>query len=81
MAIATKNNTDMIADWLLRAQNTYNSDINSNETFAKLRDQELKNLLKVKSAILSLRISDLENYLQAIQNVVLLISSEYKKLD
>ncbi len=81
MAIATKNNTDMIADWLLRAQNTYNSDINSNETFSKLRDQELKNLLKVKSAILSLRISDLENYLQAIQNVVLLISSEYKKLD
>ena len=81
MAIATKNNTDMVADWLLRAQNTYNSDISSNETFSKLRDQELKNLLKVKSAILSLRISDLENYLQAIQNVVLLISSEYKKLD
>ena len=81
MALATKNNTDLIASWLLNTQNKYNYDISNNETFNKLRDQKLKNLLKVKASMLELRINDLENYLQALQNVVLLISSEYKKLD
>lgn len=81
MALATRNNTDLIAGWLLNTQNKYNSDISNNETFNKLRDQKLKNLLKVKASMLELRINDLENYLQALQNVVLLISSEYKKLD
>ena len=49
--------------------------------FEKNRDQELKNYLKHKSSGLNGRIIDLENYLQALQNVVQLISTDYKKLD
>ena len=36
---------------------------------------------KQKKWILEQRASNLDNYLQALQNVVLLISTEYKKLD
>ncbi|MBN08931.1 MAG: hypothetical protein CMC79_00950 [Flavobacteriaceae bacterium] len=81
MAKATKNNTNLIADWFLDTQNNYNYDISNNKTFNNFKDQKLKNLLKNKEFVLELRINDIENYLQAIQNVVLLISTEYKKLD
>tara|TARA_B100000530_G_scaffold294137_1_gene211928 strand:+ start:1979 stop:2710 length:732 start_codon:yes stop_codon:yes gene_type:complete len=81
MALATKNHTDNAMNWFLDTQNKYNYDISNNIIFDKHRSQELKNILKTKAIILELRISDLENYLQSIQNVVLLISSEYKKLD
>jgi len=37
--------------------------------------------MKNKLGLLNNRISDIENYLQSLQNVVKLISSEYKKLD
>ena len=80
MALGTKNNTDKTMDWFSNTQNGFNYDIVYNEIFDKHRSQELKNILKTKKIILELRISDLENYLQSIQNVVLLISSEYKKL-
>ena len=67
--------------FILNNKKEYNYDISNNIIFDKHRSQELKNILKTKAIILELRISDLENYLQSIQNVVLLISSEYKKLD
>ena len=45
------------------------------------KNQKLKNLLKRRESNLSSRINDLNNYLQALNNVVLLISTEYKKLE
>ena len=81
MAEFTLENTQPIEDWFLEKQNEIKYDISMMEVFEKFKDQELKNYLKYKSSGLNGRIMDLENYLQALQNVVQLISTDYKKLD
>ena len=74
-------NSELVNDWFSLNLDEYDYDISANQIFNNSRDQLLKNLLKQKKWILDQRISNLENYLQALQNVVLLISTEYKKLD
>ena len=77
----TRNNSDKIMSWFEDGKNNFDRDILNEELFNSFKDQKLKNLLKFRSNILTGRVDDLENYLQALNNVVLLISSEYKKLD
>ena len=77
----TKINSDEIGNWFEKKRSKYNSDINFGDVFLKERDQELKNLLKDKKATLSGRLVSLEFYLQSLQNVVSIISSDYKTVD
>ena len=77
----TKINSDKIGNWFEKKRNKYNSDINFGDVFLKERDQELKNLLKDKKATLGGRIVDLEFYLQSLQNVVSIISNDYKTVN
>tara|TARA_Y100000994_G_scaffold243720_1_gene242491 strand:+ start:315 stop:1040 length:726 start_codon:yes stop_codon:yes gene_type:complete len=77
----TRNNSDKIMSWFEDGKNNFDRDILNEELFNSYKDQELKNLLKFRSDNLAGRVDNLENYLQALNNVVLLISSEYKKLD
>ena len=77
----TRNNSDKIMSWFEDGKNNFDRDILNEELFNAYKDQELKNLLKFRSDNLKGRVDNLENYLQALNNVVLLISSEYKKLD
>ena len=77
----TRNNSDKIMRWFEDGKNNFDRDILNEELFNTYKDQELKNLLKFRSDNLTGRVDNLENYLQALNNVVLLISSEYKKLD
>ena len=74
-------NSELVNDWFSLNLDEYDYDISANQIFNNSKDQRLKNLVKQKKWILDQRISNLENYLQALQNVVLLISTEYKKLD
>ena len=76
-----QKNTEETGKWFKLKTDQYDYDILANEVFNNSKDQILKNLLKQKKWILDQRINNLENYLQALQNVVLLISTEYKKLD
>ena len=75
------DNSDKIMRWFEDGKNNFDRDILNEELFNAYKDQELKNLLKFRSDNLTSRVDNLENYLQALNNVVLLISSEYKKLD
>ena len=77
----TKAYSDQIGKWFETKRNKYNSDIDLGIVFLKERDQNLKNLLKDKNAILEARLVDLEFYLQSLQNVVSIISSEYKSVN
>ena len=77
----TRNNSDKIMSWFEDGKNNFDRDILNEELFNRYKNQELKNLLKFRSDNLAGRVDNLENYLQALNNVVLLISSEYKKLD
>ena len=77
----TRINSDQIGKWFEKKRSKYNSDINFGDVFLKERDQELKNLLKDKKATLEGRLFDLEFYLQSLQNVVSIISNEYKTID
>ena len=77
----TKAYSDQIGKWFEIKRNKYNSDIDLGIVFLKERDQNLKNLLKDKNAILKARLVDLEFYLQSLQNVVSIISSEYKSVN
>ncbi|PWH10915.1 hypothetical protein DEJ39_01065 [Bacteroidetes bacterium SCGC AAA795-G10] len=77
----TKAYSDQIGKWFETKRNKYNSDIDLGIVFLKERDQNLKNLLKDKNAILEGRLVDLEFYLQSLQNVVSIISSEYKSVN
>ena len=77
----TKAYSDQIGKWFETKRNKYNSDIDLGIVFLKERDQNLKNLLKDKNAILKARLVDLEFYLQSLQNVVSIISSEYKSVN
>tara|TARA_B100001741_G_C16550023_1_gene598803 strand:+ start:1280 stop:2011 length:732 start_codon:yes stop_codon:yes gene_type:complete len=74
-------NSELLNDWFSQNLDQYDYDISANQIFNNSKDQRLKNLLKQKKWILQQRVSNLDNYLQALQNVVLLISTEYKKLD
>lgn len=76
-----QKNAEETGKWFKHKTDQYDYDILANEVFNNSKDQILKNLLKQKKWILDQRINNLENYLQALQNVVLLISTEYKKLD
>ena len=80
MTSITKTNSDKIRDWFDSSLNKYSYDISNQYIFKNDKDQKLKNMLISRRAILRGRIIDTENYLQGLQNVVLLISSEYKKL-
>ena len=77
----TRNNADKIMSWFEDGKNNFDRDILNEELFNSFKDQKLKNLLKFRSDNLTGRVDNLENYLPALNNVVLLISSEYKKLD
>ena len=77
----TKAYSDQIGKWFETKRNKYNSDIDLGIVFLKERDQNLKNLLKDKNAILEARLVDLEFYLQSLQNVLSIISSEYKSVN
>ena len=69
-----------ILKWFDDKENEFNKDISATEIFDFHKDQKLKNALSKREKQLSERIIDLENYLQALQNVVMLISTEYKKI-
>jgi hypothetical protein len=77
----TKINSEEIGNWFQKKRSKYNTDMNFGDVFIKERDQELKNLLKDKKANLSGRLVSLEFYLQSLQNVVSIISSDYKTID
>ena len=80
MAKFTLDNCAPIQDWFLEMQNKVKNDISLKDVFERFRNQELKNYLKFKRSTLKARIIDIEAYLQSLQNVVLLISTEYKSL-
>ena len=69
-----------ILKWFDEKENEFSKDISTAEIFDFHKDQKLKNALSKREKQLSERIIDLENYLQALQNVVMLISTEYKKI-
>ena len=81
MTLLTKDRTERIVEWFETERNKFDRDIPNSELFGVHKNQKLKNLINLCRDNLEARVSDLENYLQALNNVVLLISSEYKKLD
>ena len=81
MTLLTKDRTERIVVWFETERNKFDRDIPNSELFGVYKNQKLKNLINLCRGNLEARVSDLENYLQALNNVVLLISSEYKKLD
>jgi len=81
MTLLTKDRTERIVVWFETERNKFDRDIPNSELFGVHKNQKLKNLINLCRGNLEARVSDLENYLQALNNVVLLISSEYKKLD
>ena len=81
MTLLTKDRTERIVEWFEIERNRFDRDIPNAELFSAYKNQKLKNLINLCKDNLEARASDLENYLQALNNVVLLISTEYKKLD
>lgn len=81
MTLLTKDRTERIVEWFEIERNRFDRDIPNAELFSAYKNQKLKNLINLCRGNLEARASDLENYLQALNNVVLLISTEYKKLD
>ena len=81
MTDITKNNSNKIGNWFELTRDKYSFDTTNKSIFQNDKDQKLKNMLITRRGILKSRIVDTENYLQGLQNIVLLISSEYKKLD
>ena len=81
MTLLTKDRTERIFEWFEIERNRFDRDIPNAELFSAYKNQKLKNLINLCKDNLEARASDLENYLQALNNVVLLISTEYKKLD
>lgn len=77
----TKDISQEITSWFETEKNNFDRDITNSELFNKYKNQKLKNLLKRRESNLQGRVNDLTNYLQALNNVVLLISTEYKKLE
>ena len=81
MTSLTKDRMERIVEWFENERNKFDKDITNSELFSGHKNQRLKNLINMCRGNLEGRVPDLENYLQALNNVVLLISSEYKKLD
>ena len=81
MALISKEISKEIGNWFIEEQNKYDRDVSISYLFNNNKNQKLKNIIVRREGNLSGRKNDLENYLQALQNVVLLISTEYKKLD
>ena len=81
MAGITKNISEDITTWFESEKNNFDFDITHSELFDSHKNQNLKNILKRRQSNLEGRVNDLTNYLQALNNVVLLISTEYKKLE
>ena len=77
----TKDISQEITSWFETEKNNFDRDITNSELFNKYKNQKLKNLLKRRQSNLQGRVNDLTNYLQALNNVVLLISTEYKKVE
>ncbi|MEK9614026.1 MAG: hypothetical protein VW080_08890 [Flavobacteriaceae bacterium] len=77
----TKANSDQIYNWFINKRDQYESDADFGTVFIKDRDQKLKNLLKDKANNLNGRLESLEFYLQSLQNVVTIISNEYKTVE
>tara|TARA_A100001015_G_C14841502_1_gene652666 strand:- start:110 stop:832 length:723 start_codon:yes stop_codon:yes gene_type:complete len=67
-----------ILKWFDEKENEINMDIKVSQIFDTFKDQKLKNFLKRRRNQLSQRITDLENYLQSLEKVVLLINTNYK---
>ena len=81
MSLISKEISKEIGNWFIEEQNKYDRDVSISYLFKNNKNQKLKNVLARRESNLNGRKQDLENYLQALQNVVLLISTEYKKLD
>ena len=77
----TIKNSNQIGDWFFKRREEYNKDIDYGDIFLIERDQKLKNLLKDKKATLEGRLVSLDFYLQSLQNVVSIISAEYKSVN
>jgi hypothetical protein len=77
----TIKNSNKIGDWFFKRRERHNKDIDYADIFLTERDQKLKNLLKDKKANLEGRLVSLDFYLQSLQNVVSIISAEYKSIN
>ena len=81
MAGMTKEISADITAWFESEKNNFDYDITNSDLFDNHKNQKLKNLLKTRQSNLESRVVDIDNYLQALNNVILLISTEYKKLE
>ena len=81
MAGMTKDISADITAWFESEKNNFDYDITNSDLFDNHKNQKLKNLLKTIQSNLESRVVDIDNYLQALNNVILLISTEYKKLE
>jgi len=81
MAGMTKDISADITAWFESEKNNFDYDITNSDLFDNHKNQKLKNLLKTRQSNLESRVVDIDNYLQALNNVILLISTEYKKLE
>jgi len=81
MSLISKEVSQEIGNWFIKEQNKYDRDVSISYIFKNNKNQKLKNILVRRANNLNGRKKDLENYLQALQNVVMLISTEYKQLD
>ena len=70
-----------ILKWFDEKENKFNKDVKISQIFNTLKNQKLKNSLKRRRNQLSQRITDLENYLQSLEKVVLLINNEFKAIN
>ena len=70
-----------ILKWFDEKENKFNKDVKISQIFNTLKNQKLKNSLKRRRNQLSQRITDLENYLQSLEMVVLLINNEFKAIN
>ena len=73
MTLLTKDRTERIVEWFETERNKFDRDIPNSELFGVHKNQKLKNLINLSRGNLEARVSDLENYLQALNNVVLLV--------
>ena len=69
-----------ILKWFDEKENEINKDIKVSQIFNTFKDQKLKNFFKRRRNQLSQRVTDLENYLQSLEQVVLLINNEFKTI-
>tara|TARA_B100001250_G_C19802544_1_gene791768 strand:- start:1821 stop:2549 length:729 start_codon:yes stop_codon:yes gene_type:complete len=70
-----------ILKWFDEKENEFNKDVKISQVFNTRKGQKLKNFLKRRRNQLSQRITDLEDYLKSLENVVLLINKEHKIIE